>query len=364
LKKATHIEELQVNLELLGWNSFFSKSFESHCQEGYTVGRVALEHKNTYILYTEQGELSAEVTGKMRYRASGRQDFPAVGDWVVISVRDAQKRATIHAVLPRKSKFSRKTVANKIEEQIVATNIDTVFLVSGLDGDFNLRRIERYLILAWESGANPVIILNKADLCDDVERCREEVEAIALGVPIVVLSAVNNQGLDALISYLSKGQTVALLGSSGVGKSTITNQLVGRIVQSIQAVREGDDRGRHTTTHRELILLPSGGLLMDTPGMREIQIWAGDEGLQETFADIKTLAMQCRFHDCQHEHEPGCAVQQALEDGTLDYQRFLSHQKLQKELDYLARKQDQKAYLAEKEKWKKITKSLRKNKKR
>jgi len=352
-----------VNLEFLGWNSFFSKSAASHLQEDYTVGRVALEHKNTYILYTEQGELSAEVTGKMRYRASERQDFPAVGDWVVISVRGAEKKATIHAVLPRKSKFSRKTVGTKTEEQIVATNVDTVFLISGLDGDFNLRRIERYLILVWESGANPVIILNKADLCDDVERRREEVEAIALGVPIVVLSAVKNQGLDALIPYLSKGETVALLGSSGVGKSTITNQLAGKVVQAVQEVRQGDDRGRHTTTHRELIVLPCGGLLIDTPGMREIQIWAGDEGIQETFTDIKTLAMQCHFQDCQHDREPGCAVQQALLDGTLNYQRFMSHQKLQKELDYVSRKQDQKAYLAEKERWKKITKSLRKNKK-
>ncbi len=291
-------------LELLGWSSFFAKNFESYCQEGYSVGRVALEHKNTYILYTEHGELSAEVTGKIRYRASARQDFPAVGDWVVISVRDSEKRATIHAVLPRKSKFSRKTVGNKTEEQIVATNIDTVFLVTGLDGDFNLRRIERYLILVWESGANPVIILNKADLCDDVKRYRDQVEAIALGVPLVVLSAAKNQGLDALTPYLSKGQTVALLGSSGVGKSTLTNQLVGQVVQSVREVRQGDDKGRHTTTHRELIVLPSGSLLIDTPGIREIQIWAKDESLQETFTDIKTLAMQCRFQDCQHDSEP------------------------------------------------------------
>ncbi len=353
-----------MNLELLGWSRFFAKSFESHWQEGYTVGRVALEHKNTYILYTEYGELLAEVTGKMRYRASERQDFPAVGDWVVISVRDAEKRATIHAVLPRKSKFSRKTVGAKTDEQIVATNVDTVFLVSGLDGDFNLRRIERYLLLVWESGANPVIILNKADLCDDVEGRREEVEAIAFGVPIIILSAAKNQGLDALTPYLSKGQTVALLGSSGVGKSTVTNQLVGKQVQAVQQVRQGDDKGRHTTTHRELLVLPSGGLLIDTPGMREIQIWAGEESFQETFADIDSLAKQCRFHDCQHDSEPGCAVRQALEDSTLDYQRFLNHQKLQKELDYLSRKQDQKASLAEKERWKKITKSLRKMNKR
>lgn len=353
-----------MTLELLGWNSFFAKNFDSHWQEGYTVGRVALEHKNNYILYTGQGELSAEVTGKMQYRASGRQDFPAVGDWVVISAINSENRAMIHAVLPRKSTFSRKTVGGKTEQQIIATNIDTVFLISGLDGDFNLRRIERYLILVWESGANPVIILNKADLCADVEQRREAVESIALGVPIVVLSALNNQGLDVLTPYLGKGQTVALLGSSGVGKSTLTNQLAGKKVQAVQEVRYGDDRGRHTTTHRQLIVLPSGGLLMDTPGMREIQIWAGDESFQETFADIQTLAMQCRFHDCQHECEPGCAVQQAIEDGILDYERFLSYQKLQKELNYLARKQDRKATLVEKERWKKITKSLRNMKKR
>jgi ribosome biogenesis GTPase len=279
-------------------------------------------------------------------------------------VQDVKPPTCRNAVLPRKSKFSRKTVGTKTEEQIIATNVDTVFLISGLDGDFNLRRIERYLILVWESGANPVITLNKADLCEDVEQRREAVKEIALGVPIIILSAVNNQGLDALIPYLTQGQTVALLGSSGVGKSTITNQLAGKAIQSVQAVRQGDDRGKHTTTHRELIILPSGGLLMDTPGMREIQIWTGDEGLQETFADIKSLAMQCRFHDCRHEQEPGCAVQEALADGTLDYQRFLNHQKLQKELNYLTRKQDQRAALVEKEKWKKIHKSLRKHPKR
>lgn len=353
-----------MNLELLGWTHFFSKNFESYKQEGYTVGRVALEHKTTYILYTAQGELQAEVTGKLRYRASGRQDFPAVGDWVVISVREAETWAVIHAILPRKTKFARKTVGKKTEEQIIATNLDTVFLVSGLDGDFNLRRIERYLILVWESGANPVILLNKADLCDDVDQRRADVEAIALGVPIVVLSAAKNQGLETLHPYLSPGQTVALLGSSGVGKSTITNQLMGKVVQSIQPVRQGDNRGRHTTTHRELMVLPSGGLLIDTPGMREIQLWTGGEGLQETFVDIEMLAKQCRFQDCQHEHEPGCAVRQALEDGTLDEQRFLNHQKLQKELNYLGRKQDQKAYRAEEERWKTITKSLRKKDKR
>ena len=352
-----------MNLELLGWGSFFSKNFSSPFQDGYTVGRVAVEQKNTYILYTEFGELSAEVSGKMRHQASGRQDFPAVGDWVALSRIEGEPKATIQKILPRKSKFSRKTVGAVTDEQIIATNVDTVFLVSGLDKDFNKRRIERYLILVWESGANPVIVLNKADLCDAVEDRQAEVEEIAPGVPIVVLSAVENQGLDRLMPFLGKGQTVALIGSSGVGKSTITNQLVGQDIQAVQSVRFGDNRGRHTTTHRELIILPSGGLLIDTPGMREIQIWAGFDGLQETFADIETLATLCRFRNCKHEQEPGCAVQQALFDGTLDEERFRNYQKLQQELDYLSRKQDQKAYLAEKEKWKKITKFQRKNRK-
>ncbi|MBW4627555.1 MAG: ribosome small subunit-dependent GTPase A [Brasilonema octagenarum HA4186-MV1] len=353
-----------MNLDSLGWSNFFANSFEPYRQEGFIVGRVAIEHRKTYILYSEYGELSAEVTGKLRYQASQTKHFPAVGDWVVIRARDSEKQVTIHEILPRKTKFSRKIAGAKTEEQIVATNVDTVFLVSGLDGDFNPRRIERYLILAWDSGANPVIVLNKADLCENVERCLTQVEAIALGIPIVVLSATNHQGFNALKPHLQPGQTVALLGSSGVGKSTITNQLIGTAVQTVQSVRHSDDRGKHTTTHRELIVLPTGGLIMDTPGMREIQIWAGDESLQETFADIETLAQQCHFRNCQHNCEPGCTVQQALDEGRLDYQRFLNYQKLEKELNYLARKQDERLNLAEKEKWKKIHKAMRNHNKR
>ncbi|MBD2446650.1 ribosome small subunit-dependent GTPase A [Nostoc sp. FACHB-152] len=348
-----------MNLDFLGWSNFFTHSFAPYRQQGFSVARVAIEYRNTYIVYGEQGELTAEVTGKLRHQANQAQDFPAVGDWVIIQARESERRATIHGILPRKSKFSRKTVGSKTEEQIAAANIDTVFLVCGLDGDFNPRRIERYLILAWESGANPVIVLNKADLCNFLDECISEVEAVAIGVPILVLSAANNQGLDALKTYLQPGQTVALLGSSGVGKSTITNQLKGATVQAVQPVRQGDDRGKHTTTNRELILLPTGGLIIDTPGMREIQIWAGDESLQGTFADIETLVAECRFRNCQHNNEPGCAVQQALLEGELDYSRFLSYQKLQKELNYLVRKQDHRAQLAEKERWKKIHKAMR-----
>jgi len=352
-----------MNLSQLGWSDFFAHSFEAYRGQGYTVGRVALEHKQAYTLYTEQGECSATVSGKLRHQATGTEDLPAVGDWVVIRPQD-EGRAVIHHILPRKSKFSRKTVGSKTEEQIVAANIDTVFLVAGLDQDFNLRRIERYLVLAWESGAAPVILLNKADLCDAIEQRVLEVESVAIAVPVVVLSAAHNQGLTALQPYLKPGQTSALLGSSGVGKSTLTNQLLGTAQQAVQSVRRGDDRGRHTTTHRELLLLPSGGCIIDTPGMREIQIWSEGAGLEETFTDIEALAAQCRFRDCQHQQEPGCAVQQALEAGTLDQQRFASFQKLQKELNYLIRKQDQRANLAEKEKWKQIGKEMRKMKKR
>ncbi|MEA5626811.1 ribosome small subunit-dependent GTPase A [Nostoc sp. UHCC 0251] len=353
-----------MNLDCLGWSDFFTHSFAPYSQQGFNVGRVAIEYRNTYIVYSEQGELIAEVAGKLRHQATQPQDFPAVGDWAIVQARESEGRATIHGILPRKSKFSRKIAGSKTEEQIVAANVDTVFLVCGLDSDFSLRRIERYLILAWESGANPVIVLNKADLCNSLDEYISEVEAVAIGVPILVLSATTNQGLDALKSYLQAGQTVALLGSSGVGKSTITNQLKGASVQAVQSVRRGDDRGRHTTTNRELILLPTGGLIIDTPGMREIQIWAGDESLQGTFADIETLAAECRFRNCQHNNEPGCAVQEALLKGELDYSRFLSYQKLQKELNYLVRKQDQRAQLAEKERWKKINKAMRNHHKR
>ncbi|MBD2072552.1 ribosome small subunit-dependent GTPase A [Phormidium sp. FACHB-592] len=348
-----------MNLEQLGWSDHFAASFVPYRQAGFTIGRVAVEYRNTYLLYTAQGEHFAEVTGKLRHQANGIQDFPTVGDWVVVQTRVAEARATIHAILPRRSKFSRNVAGNTTEEQMIAANVDTVFLVCGLDGDFNLRRIERYLILAWESGAMPVILLNKADLCPDVEERVAEVAAIAISVPIIVLSAADGQGMAALQPYLQPGQTIAVMGSSGVGKSTITNQLRGETVQAVQSVRQGDDRGRHTTTHRQLIPLPSWALIIDTPGMRELQVWSGAEGLPETFADVEALAQQCRFRNCRHEQEPGCAVRQAIADGELDADRLLNYQKLQRELHYQVRKQDQRVNLAEKGRRKKIHKSMR-----
>jgi len=343
-----------LSLESYGWSEFFARSFASFVDEGYSAGRVAVQHKTQYELYTEYGELSAETTGKMQYDARSKKELPVVGDWVVIRAREQESKATIYDILPRKSKFSRKAAGAKTEEQIVAANVDAVFLVTGLDGNFNLRRLERYLVVAWESGADPVIVLNKADLCDDIGQKVREVESVALGVPIVVVSAINDRGLDQVLAHIKLGTTGALLGSSGVGKSTIINHLLGRELLRTQEVRATDDRGRQTTTRRELIVLPSGGLLMDTPGMRELQLWGGDEGILDAFQDIAELAQQCPFRDCQHGPEPDCAVQQALEDGTLDAARFASYQKLQREIAYFKRREDKPADVIEKERWKKI----------
>lgn len=348
-----------MNLSHLGWKSSLQKAYEGIEKEGASVGRVALEHKHIYRVYTEQGDILAEISGKMRHEALGREDFPAVGDWVVVSVREQEGKGTIHSILPRFSKFSRKVAGQTTEEQIVAANVDTVLLVMALNHDFNLRRIERYLLLAWESGANPVIVLSKADLCDDVAAKVAEVMAVSPGVDVFAVSATVNTGMDQLMPYVGIGQTVALIGSSGAGKSTIINRLFGKEVQKTGGIREDDSKGKHTTTHRELVVLPDGGLLVDTPGMREIQLWGGEEGISSSFSDVESLAEGCMFQDCRHESEPNCAVKEALENGALAPERFQNYLKLQKELAYQARKEDKALQLAEKQKWKKIHQSVR-----
>ena len=294
----------------------------------------------------------------MRYQALHREDLPAVGDWVAIQHLEDESRAVIHGVLPRKSKFIRKAAGEIIEIQILASNIETAFLVSGLDHDFNPRRLERFLTLTWDSGASPVILLNKTDICDDLEAKMAKIEEIAINAPIIPLSAENDEDLSALSEFLQNGETVVLLGSSGVGKSTIINRLLGKNVQAVQEVREDDSRGRHTTTHRELFVLDNGAMIIDTPGLREIQLWDSGDGLQETFEDVEELAANCRFRDCKHQNEPGCEVKKALLNGELSRERYESYQKLQKELAYIDRLQDQREALEEKRRAKIMSKTI------
>lgn len=348
-----------MQLNQLGWSDRIAHSFSTYAENGYQVGRVAVVYRDQYHLYTEQGDRTAIMTGKFRHQAQTFSDFPVVGDWVVM--QSDTEPTLIHGVLPRTSQFTRQAAGSRTEAQVIAANLDSVFLMTGLDHDFNLRRIERYLVMTWESGANPVIVLNKADLCEDVEDKIRAVEEIAIAVPIIALSALTQDNLDALQPFLQVGKTIALLGSSGVGKSTLTNQLMGKAVQATQAVRADDSRGRHTTTHREMLCLPSGALLIDTPGMRELQLWDAEDSLKETFEDLEILARDCRFRDCQHQSEPGCAVQEAIADGVLSIKRLESYRKLQKEQVYLRQRQDPQAQHNTKKRWKAITKSLRKN---
>jgi len=344
-------------LEESGWNSLFQEHFQLINMPGSVPGRVVSESKGSYQVNSHYGELTAKITGKMRYQLEGKKTYPAVGDWVVIRPIVNENKATIHAVLPRKSRFSRKVAGERTEEQVISANVDTVFIVSGLDGgrNFNLRRIERYLTLAWSSGATPVIVLNKVDLCSDIDVIIQRVEEIAPSIPIHPVSAKEKTGLEALRNYLFKGHTVAFLGSSGVGKSALINALLGIEKQEVGEAREDDRMGRHTTTRRELILLPGGGMMIDTPGMREIQMWAGEDDLQGTFSDIETLAKRCHFNDCSHNAETGCAVKEAVDKGDLDPARLESYSKLQSELNYLASKEEDSTRLYEKVKWKKVS---------
>ncbi|MHB1132297.1 MAG: ribosome small subunit-dependent GTPase A [Chloroflexota bacterium] len=345
-------------LESFGWDEHFAREMEAPLAPDEALGRVCRQGRLSYQVITEHGELTAAVAGSLRHAADSSLALPAVGDWVVVRLPRGGP-ALIRRIVPRRSQFVRRAAGTAAVAQVVAANVDTVFIVMGLVGDFSLRRLERYLTLAWESGARPVVVLTKADLCADVASALAEASAVALGVQVHAVSTVSGTWLAELAAYLLPGQTIAFLGSSGVGKSTLINHFLGRALQKVNEVRESDAKGRHTTTQRQLLQLPGGALVIDTPGMRELQLWEADEGLGETFPDVQQLAGQCRFSDCQHDSEPGCAVREALADGRLDQARFDSYQLLRGELAHLATQLDRRAQLEAKAGDKRLTRVIR-----
>jgi ribosome biogenesis GTPase len=348
-----------MNLIELGWNSFFDAQWETFKDESLYALRIVRENREQYLAYGELGEFHCEVSGKFRHNSNSKSKYPAVGDWVAASVRDEEKKATIHAVFERKSFLSRKVVGENTDEQIVAANIDFIFIVTGLDDNYNLRRIERYLTMAWNSGAIPIVILNKADLCEDAESKKLEVESIAIGVDVLLVSSMSSSSLELLKKYTNPGKTIAFIGSSGVGKSTLINSLLGTNKQKVNSVSGLGSRGKHTTTYRELILLDNGCIVIDTPGMRELQLWGDEDGLKQTFDDIKELALYCKYKDCNHISEPGCAILEAVKKGNISQERLDSYYKLKKELSYLEDRLTLKPSVIEKSRSKKISKLVK-----
>ena len=342
-----------MHLEDLGWDSFFADAFRPYEEQGLIPARVAARHHGPCELLTEHGRIGGLPAGKLE-----GLDLPAAGDWVAVRRLDGERKGVIEAVLPRRTTFTRKEAWRRTVAQVVAANVDTVFLVTAFGQDLNPRRLERYLVAAWDSGANPVVVVNKSDVADHVASDLAEVEAIAFGIPVHPVSASTGAGLDSLEPHLGRGRTVALLGSSGVGKSTLVNRFAGRELLATAETSKGG-RGRHTTTNRELVPLPGGALLLDTPGMRELALWADETVLDSTFTEVAELAAACRFADCTHLHEPGCAVRAAIADGSLAAERFESYLKLQRELRALELKKDARLRSEAKKEWRRRHREMR-----
>lgn len=350
-----------MHLTELGWDDFFHHYFPNEAPADCVPARVSQESRGLYRVQAEKGEFLAQVSGQVRFHSTQRSDFPAVGDWTVIEPRAGERWATIHAILPRKTLLSRKIAGKTVAEQILVANVDVVFVVTSINQDFNLRRIERYLAVVWDSGARPVILLNKADLSSDVESFVADLQSVSPGVPMHSLSALTGQGMQQLGRYLRTGQTAVLIGSSGVGKSTIINALTGLELQRVGPVRLSDDRGKHVTTSRQMIFLNDGGILIDTPGLRELQLWDNASGLTLAFTDLETVARRCRFRNCHHRDEPGCAVLLAVQEGTFPKDRLENFRKMEAELNFLQSKIDPAARQRRKAHAKRSCKAFKRN---
>lgn len=340
-----------MNIKDYGWNEYFEQEFKKIDKSAVIAGRVIADFGQLVRVITANGEVT--VNRPVHKTDDGMQI--AVGDWLVLEPSFSEELA-VNSVLPRKTKFSRAAAGLEVKEQIVAANADTVFIIQSLNKDFNMRRLERYVIAAWESGAVPVVVMTKADCCSDIAEKLAIVHETAVGIEVYAISAYTGEGLDNIRKYFTNGKTVALLGSSGVGKSTLVNTLAEKELLKTQSIREDDSRGRHTTTHRELILLPQGGLILDTPGMRTLSLWDSDTGMDIMFGDIEELVSHCRFHDCKHQNEPGCSVREALESGELDKKRWESWLKLQKEIAHMEARKEGKLRANEKQWGRQISK--------
>jgi len=333
-------------IEQYGWSDALAATFAPHAQAGYAPGRVILQHRDGYRVATQEGEFRAKASGRLRHEA-GEVGHPAVGDWVALSLNLNDRSAAIHAILPRRTAFVRRAADSARRIQILAANIDVVFVVTSMNADLNPRRIQRYLAAAWESGARPVVVLTKSDLCIDSQEQAERIAALQVDCPVLTASARQGLGIEALRAQVKPGETCVLIGSSGVGKSTLVNAFLNEERMATQPIRASDDQGRHTTSHRQLIPLPGGGLILDTPGIREVGLIDAEDGVGAVFDDVEQLIQACRFTNCSHTNEPGCAVQAAMADGTLAPSRWAHFQKLTLELAEAGDKAERAAKAAE-----------------